>query len=247
TNVLYDGYLQEIAPNLSLSFQKRIASDAIQGVTILDGRKAGSFTYIFADRGRFVTRDAKPEPERMIVLEHGSYIVRHNPQEKVTPINFDDLVVPLQASGAGPKARQWRGFFEERIDTLLNPPPEVRMNPVDYGNWIAEAHKRILMPVLCLSYVLFALGILLRSHYHRTGGALHVLGIAAGIAFWHGLFVVTHSLVTRTPSLAVIYYLVAATPAVIGIALLATAGPRRRRGRPPVQPLLGAEAEAGAP
>jgi len=233
TNVLYEGYLQTIAPNLSLSFQKRIASDAIEGVTILDGRKAGSFTYIFADRGRFVTRDAKPDPERMIVLEHGSYVVRHNPDEKVTPINFDDLVVPLQSANSGPKARQWRGFFEERIDTLLNPPAEVRMNRVDYGQWIAEAHKRIVMPLLCLSYVLFSLGVLLRSHYHRAGGVLHVLGIAASIAFWHGLIVVTHSLVTRTPAAAALYYVVAGTPAVIGIALLITARPRRRRKSPP--------------
>lgn len=244
TNVLYEGYLQTIAPNLSLSFQKRIASDAIQGVTILDGRKADSFTYIFADRGRFVTEDAKPDPERVIVLEHGSYIVRHSPDEKVTPINFDDLVVPLQTSDNAPRGRQWRGFFEERIDTLLNPPPEVRMNPADYGQWIAEGHKRILMPVLCLSYVLFALGVLLRFHYHRSSGVLHVLGIAAGVAFWHGLFVVTHSLVTRTPSLAPLYYIVAATPAVIGIALLTSVRLGARRRRPPAVPPWGSSFEA---
>lgn len=170
TNVLYEGYLQTIAPNLSLSFQKRLTSDAISGVTILDGRKADLFTYIFAERGRFVTQDTKPEPERVILLEHGSYIVRHEPNEKVTPINFDDLVVPLQSTGDAVKARQWRGFFEERIDTLLDPPPEVRMNRVDYGQWIAEGHKRILMPILCVSYVLFALGVLLRFHYRRAGG-----------------------------------------------------------------------------
>jgi lipopolysaccharide export system permease protein len=248
-NVLYEGYLQTIAPNLSLSFHKRIASDAIEGVTVLDARTAGSLTYIFADRGRFVTQDAKLEPERVILLEHGSYIVRHDPNEKVTPINFDDLVVPLTTSGDTPKTRQWRGYFEERIDSLLNPPPEVRMNPADYGQWIAEGHKRILMPILCLSYVLFTLGVLLRFHYYRSSGVFHILGIAAAVAFWHGLFVVTHSLVTSSPSLAAIYYVVAATPAVVGIALLLSARFSLRRKRqppaPPWEPLLDAQAQTG--
>lgn len=229
---LDEGYLQRIAPNLSLSFRKRLGEDVIQDVTILDGRKSGSFTYIFAERGHFVTR-AQPEPEQVLLLAKGSYLTRHDQDEEpAKPVDFENLVLPLSSMGSVSKSRPWRGFFEEHIDRLLFPPAQIRKVPGDYGQWVAEGHKRIIMPLLCLSYVAFALGMLLQGKNPRTGRILRLIALALGVGLWHGLTVAVHSFVVRVPMMIPLYYLMVVVPAAVGFILLLSAdrGPRRTRG-----------------
>src|SRR5262249_2205599 len=149
----------------------------LEGVTILDGRKPDSFTYILADQAELVTpKDG--DGDRVLVLENGSYQVRSASDPDSKPINFAQLILPISDSSDGaPGWRDGRGTSEQPIGRLLDPPANVRADPNAHAFWLVEGHKRIILPLLCLSYALFTVGILLRGRYQRQDTLLRAAAI----------------------------------------------------------------------
>jgi hypothetical protein len=80
------------------------------------------------------------------------------------------------------------------------------------------------MPLLTLSYTIFALGALLQGEGQRR--SFRVVAITLGVGLWHVLIVVSHSLVAHIPEAIPVYYAMALLPALIGSAMLHL--PRRR-------------------
>lgn len=247
--LLDEGYLPQIAPDLSMSFRHRLDAEDIEGVTILDGRKSGEFTYILAERARMATR-TNSDGKRTLLLQRGTYQVRHGSEESSSPVHFEQMILPVSGDGSS-EAREWRGMYEQHIGSLLNPPPEVRAVPNQYGEWIAEAHRRILMPLLCVSYVAFALGMLLVAGYQRASAPILRVSVAlAGVGIWHSFMIALHSLVVRVPILVIGFYLAAAAPGAVGMLLLYSAD-RGTRGAAyrlaaRLQAMVPAPAEPGA-
>ncbi len=227
--LLDEGYVQQVMPDLSISFRRRISANHLEGVTVLDGRKPDSFTYILADQAELVTPKGG-KADRVLVLQKGSYQVRSAAEPDAKPIEFAELIVPLSGSRDGAsRIRDWRGTYEQPIGRLLDPPTNVRADPRAYAFWLVEGHKRIILPLLCLSYALFTVAILLRGHYQRQTNLLRGLGIGAGVALWHWLLIAIHASLVSEPALMPGYYLAAAVPGAIGVFLLTSAEERARQ------------------
>ena len=227
--LLDEGYLQQVTPDLSISFRRRSGANHLQGVTILDGRKVDSFTYILADQAELVAPKDNREG-RTLVLENGSYQVRSASDPDSKPIEFAELILPISDSPDGaPRSRDWRGTYEQPVGRLLDPPANVRADPSAYAFWRVEGHKRIILPLLCLSYAAFTVGVLLRGRYQRQNTLLRAAGIGASVALWHWFLIAIHATLVSEPALMPGYYLAAAVPGVIGFLLLASADSRARR------------------
>lgn len=229
--LLDEGYLQQVAPDLSISFRRRISSNHLEGVTILDGRKPNAFTYILADQAELLT-PKEENADRVLVLHKGSYQVRSAEEPDSKPIEFAELIIPLSDSPDGAsRIRDWRGTYEQPIGRLLDPPANVRADPSAYAFWLVEGHKRIILPLLCLSYALFTVGMLLRGHYQRARQAmlLRAIGIGGAVALWHWLLTAIHASLVSQPALMSGYYLAAAVPGTIGMLLLTSADGRARQ------------------
>ncbi|HXP75931.1 MAG TPA: LptF/LptG family permease, partial [Stellaceae bacterium] len=82
--LLDEGYLQQIAPDLSISFRQRLGATEIGGVTILDSRKQGEVRYILAERAQ-LQNPRDPNGRRALVLRQGSYQVRRSSDERLAP------------------------------------------------------------------------------------------------------------------------------------------------------------------
>jgi lipopolysaccharide export system permease protein len=230
-DALKQGYPQEIAPNLLISFRKYLGQNEFESVTILDGRKPDSFTYIFADHGSIVIKK-EPKLEHVLLLENGTYTVRNRENDAPNLTTFKVLEVPI-GDDAPPVLRAWRGFYEEHITRLLDPPSTVRADAFEYGQWVAEGHKRILMPLLCVSYVTFVIGILMYSPCRKgLRGNLPAIIALASVFLWHIIFVVTQILIAHLPILAPVFYLLPILPFAIGQFLLRA---RDRVARAPAQ------------
>ena len=230
-DALKQEYPQEIAPNLSISSRKYLGQNEFEGITILDGRKPDSFTYIFADHGSIVI-EKEPKLEHVLLLENGIYTVHNRENDAPSPTTFKVLEIPI-GDDAPPVRRAWRGFFEEHIARLLNPPSTVRADAFEYGQWVAEGHKRILMPLLCVSYVTFVIGILMHSPPRKgLRSNLPAIITLAGVFLWHIIFVVTQILIARLPILAPVFYLPPVLPFAFGLFLLRA---RDRVARVPAQ------------
>jgi lipopolysaccharide export LptBFGC system permease protein LptF len=239
--LLDEGYLQRIAPNLSVSFRKRIGPNEIADVTILDSSKAGEVKYIFADRAE-LHNPADSKVERVLVLRQGNYQVRSESGERMAPVNFQELILPITASPEGsPREREWHGPFEQNIAVLLNPPPEIPRDSRAYGGYIALGHLHIVAPLSCLGCTLFALGIMLTARYERRAAPiLRAVVALVGIATCQALMIAGYFVVYRMPLLAGLLYLAAIGPAAIGVALL-----RSRAASPGIRHLSGLPSPAG--
>jgi len=228
--LLDEGYLQQIAPNLSISFRQRLGRDEIGGVTILDGRKRGDVKYVLADRAELQNpRDSSGQ--RILVLRGGSYQIRRGSEERLASVTFQELTLPIADSADGSsRIREWRGFYEENIDVLLSPPADIREDPALYGDYIAEGHMRIVVPLSCLSCAAFALGLMLRATYERRSAPIRsIVAALAGTALWQTALIAAHTAVSQAPWLAPFLYVVCAAPGTIGALLLApkSSGVRR--------------------
>jgi len=231
--LLDEGYLQQIAPDLSISFRQRLGATEIGGVTILDSRKQGEVRYILAERAQ-LQNPRDPNGRRALVLRQGSYQVRRSSDERLAPVAFQELILPIADSADGSsRVREWRGFYEEHIGVLLDPPPAIRQDSMLYGDYIAEGHMRIAIPLSCLTCAVFSLGMMLRARYERRSAPIRsIIGALVGVALWQSLLIGVHAAISRTPALAPLLYVVVAIPEVIGPLLLmyrTSGGPRAAR------------------
>jgi len=177
-DALQAGYQQEIIPGLSVGFARRtLDSSILEDIVVLDSRKEDAFINIWARRGRLLRTDA----DLLLLFDRGAYIVRTTTgTEKV---DFDTFSLPLESGMLGGMTAHARGFYEEPVTRLLNPPSEVRNDTLVWAQWLAEGHRRIINPLLCVGNVVLVLGLLVPG---RRGDLrlkiLLVLAVASALA-----------------------------------------------------------------
>jgi len=214
-DALQAGYQQEIIPGLSVGFARRtLDSSILEDIVVLDSRKEDAFINIWARRGRLLRTDE----DLLLLFDRGAYIVRTTTgTEKV---DFDTFSLPLESGMLGGMTAHARGFYEEPVTRLLNPPSEVRNDTLVWAQWLAEGHRRIINPLLCVGNVVLVLGLLVPR---RPGNfplkILFMLAVASALA--------TNTLPDPIVSMAVrnvdflpLLYLLPAAPAIAGGLLL---------------------------
>jgi lipopolysaccharide export LptBFGC system permease protein LptF len=209
---LQPGYQQEIVPGLSLGFAGRGRDvTALKNVVVLDSRNARSVTEIWAQRGRLLRSDE----DWSLLFETGAYIVRN--AGGTTKVGFDTLSLPLRR---GTPSRP-RGFYEESVTRLLDPPSAVRKDTRASAQWQAEGNRRIINPLLCVGDVVLVLGLLVprrqRSAWLKT---LFAVAVASALAtnFLPDPIV---SIAVRDGKLMPLLYLLPVAPMIVGWLLLA--------------------------
>ena len=219
-DVLQPGYQQEIAPSLSVAFSRRsLDGTTLEDIVVLDGRKEHAFTQIWARRGRVLESDGVP----LLLFDNGAYFVHTATGIKKVDFEAFSLSVPRPP---GEAAERPRGFYEEPVNQLLNPPVEVKNDPMVLAQWLAEGHRRIINPLLCVGNVVLVLGLLVPQ---RQGvGQRLSFGLAVASAFaTNTLPGPLISMATRNINLMPVLYLMPTVPAIVGGVLLAGGDMRR--------------------
>ena len=177
-DALQPGYQQQIIPGFSVGFARRgLDGTTLEDIVVLDGRKDNAFTDIWARRASLL----RTGEDLLLLFESGAYIVRNaTGTEKV---EFDTFSLPLGNGMLGATTARARGFYEEPVTRLLNPPSEVRNDLLVWAQWLAEGHRRIINPLLCVGNVVLVLGLLVPG---RRGDVrlktLLVLAVASALA-----------------------------------------------------------------
>ena len=220
-DVLQPGYQQEIAPSLSVAFSRRsLDGTTLEDIVALDGRKEDAFTQIWARHGRVLESDGVS----LLLLDSGAYFVHTARGIKKVDFEAFSLSAPIGAPRGA--AQRLRGFYEEPVKQLLNPPIEVRNDPMVLTQWLAEGHRRIINPLLCVGNVVLILGLLVPR---RQGvGQTLMFGLAVVSAFaTNTLPGPLISMATRNIDVIPILYLMPTVPAIVGGVLLAGSDMRR--------------------
>jgi hypothetical protein len=212
---LQPGYQQEIAPGISVAFARRGPDGStLDDIVVLDGRKEHAFTQIWARRGRFIESDGG----FLLLFDTGAYFV--HTATRIKKVVFDTFSVPVPIGALEGPAQRPHGFYEEPVKQLLNPPMEIRNDPVVLAQWLVEGHRRIINPLLCVGNVVLVLGLLVPR---RQGVRLM---LTFGLAVVSALATNTLpdpiiSMAARNINLLPVLYLMPTVPAIVGGLLLA--------------------------
>jgi len=219
--VLQPGYQQEIIPGVSVAFGRRSPDgNTLEDIVALDGRNEHSFTEIWARRGRFLESDGVS----LLLLDSGAYFVRS--ATGIEKVDFDTFTLPVRiGTPEGTKERP-RGFYEEPVTRLLNPPIDVRDDALMLAQWLVEGHRRIVNPLLCVGNVVLVLGLLVPRRQGRRQTLLFGLAVASAFAT-NTLPDPIITMAIRNIELLPLLYLLPTVPALVGGLLLAGRGMRR--------------------
>jgi lipopolysaccharide export LptBFGC system permease protein LptF len=216
-DALQPGYLQQIIPGLSVGFARRsLDGSTLEDIVVLDSREEHAFIDIWARRGRLLRTD---EDWLLLLFDSGAYIVRTATGTK--KVEFETFSLPLGNGMLGGKATRARGFYEEPVTRLLNPPSEVRNDTLAWAQWLAEGHRRIINPLLCVGNVVLVLGLLVpRRQRDMRLKTLFVLAVGSALA--------TNTLPDPIVLMAIrnidflsLLYLLPVVPTIVGWLLLA--------------------------
>ena len=108
------------------------------------------------------------------------------------------------------------GHFEYSILDLLDPPTSLKSKKARNA-WIAEGHRRLTMPFLCITYALVLMA-LISVRVHRSDGFIKVFALSTmAIGVVHLGYLLSLSLPgsTGVPALMVVPYLLVLVPAVL--------------------------------
>ena len=218
--VLQPGYQQEIIPGISVAFARRSPDGTtLEDIVALDSRNEHGFTEIWSRRGRFLESDGVS----LLLLDSGAYFVRTS--TGIEKVDFDTFSLPVGIAGT---AERPRGFYEEPVTRLLNPPIDVRNDALVWAQWLVEGHRRIVNPLLCVGNVVLVLGLLVPRRQGRRQTPLFVLAVASAFAT-NTLPDPIITMAIRDVGLLPILYLLPTVPAIVGGLLLAGSGMRRPR------------------
>jgi hypothetical protein len=222
-DVLQPGYQQQITPGISVAFARRsLDGTTLEDIVALDGRKEHAFTQIWARRGRFI----EGEGVSLLLLESGAYFV--STATGIKKVNFDTFSLPVPIGAPGGGAERPRGFYEEPVKQLLNPPIEVRNDTLIRAQWLVEGHRRIVNPLLCVGNVVLVLGLLVPRRQGVRQTLMFALAVAAALGT-NTLPDPIISMATRNIELLPVLYLMPTVPAIVGGLLLAGSDIRRQR------------------
>ncbi len=154
---------------------------------------------ITADQAEF----RRNERGVVLVLTDGSIQTRPKGSLNMRAANFDEYVMPIamQGSGGMPK-RPWRGVFERSGNDFLADRSNEEADPHRLAEWTSEAAKRLGIPVLALTHVLFGIALVLTvSSATGRGSTATTMTILAVPALHIGLLISMETLVRKDSSL----------------------------------------------
>ena len=139
----------------------------------------------------------------VLVMSNGSIQTRPKGSLNMRAANFEEYVMPIamQGSGGMPK-RLWRGVFELPGTAFFADRATEAADPHKLAEWTSEAAKRLGIPFLALTHVLFGIALVLTvSSATGRGSTATTLTILAVPAIHITLLISMETLVRKDSSL----------------------------------------------
>lgn len=214
------GTFRQIDRDMTLFVQDGIGNSEYSGILLQDDRDPDRRITYMAERGTVAITDGIPR----LTAFNGSRHEIDRGTGRLTLVYFDRNTIELNLPSLPQRSRSRR---ERTLGELLNPSAE-EVGHANVAKYRAEGHFRLASGLMPGAVAVVALACLLLGGVNRQGQSFRPV-LAGAIAF--GLLVVAYALkaaVAKQPALAGLQYAVGAAPILIGFALLALGGRRRR-------------------
>jgi lipopolysaccharide export system permease protein len=213
-----EGVFNSVSPGLTVFVRERTSSGELKGMMIHDSRdKNVSPVTITAKRGILVITD---EGQQVVVFDG----LRQNINEKsktLNRLNFERYTIDLP-DGTGPVRQRWKEPDERTFWELLNPNKESVRDQESIRDFTVEAHRRIVSPLLAVSFTVLALVFLLLGPIERRGHGFRIMFVILGVIVMQGFYLGAFNL-SRHSNLGLLgMYAIVLFPIVLGTFLLSS-------------------------
>ncbi len=159
---------------LTLFIDETGRSGEMEGIFLNDQRDPEQVITYSAERALFL----RQEDEARLVMQDGVALTTTEHGE-LNNVAFDQFVFDL-SDLIDDNGSRTRRPSEYSVIALLDPTPEMLDTRFDLGDYIAEGHYKISMPLLAMSYPAIALVTFLAGGYRRSGFGRRVI-VAVGV------------------------------------------------------------------
>jgi lipopolysaccharide export system permease protein len=210
---------------LTLFIDETGRSGEMEGIFLNDGRDPAQVVTYSAERALFL-READ---EARLVMQDGVALTTTDANE-LNSVVFDQFVFDLSELIGDPSRRTPRPA-EYSVLALLNPTPEMLDTRYSLGDYVSEAHYKLSLPLLAMSYPAIALVTFLAGGYRRSGfGRRVVVAIGVGVIVQVAMFACQAQVEARPGHWPLMYLPEALAAAYTIVMLKVLSRPRRRAG-----------------
>jgi lipopolysaccharide export system permease protein len=204
--LIREGTFNNVIKGVTVYVRERRGSELL-GILVHDERDSRRPITVMAERGTLVQTVEGPR----FIMVNGNRQEIEKENRRLSLLYFDRYALDLALIDESAESR-WREPSERYLDELLFPGSS--KEAVQYRDkLLAEAHKRLVSPLLCLVFTLIGLAGLLSGRFDRRSEWRRIVGSAATALVVQIIGVALVPLVSETPGLTPLLYanIVAAT------------------------------------
>lgn len=219
TLMFREGVFNGIGDGMTAYVERRGAPNELLNVMIHDARgtmNEGKMTTIVAPRGLVSLNDTGQQ----LLVYDGTQYEQSMETGQITRLDFKQysLDIPTERNDI---ATRWREPDERTLGELLLPDKAIARSDLPHiDEFRAEAHRRLSVPMLYLSYSAIALTFLLLGVWDRRRQSQHVTKAGLAIVIIQILYVVSYNATTDNLWLAPALYAISIVPAIIGFTMI---------------------------
>jgi lipopolysaccharide export system permease protein len=210
TNNLQPGRFTVMEGKLTLHVRERRPNGQLVGIMVDDQRDPKERTTILAEHGDILTNDRGI----YLILSNGT-VQRHEPVKDPNIVHFDQYAFDLSRLSPGPP--NIRYSVQERFPwELYDPPADDALFKDQPGQFAAELHNRITMPLYPIAFVIVTFAYLGAPRTTRQSRTTSMLSAITVIAVLRGIGFVGTISGAKTPLFLVIPYLTIVVACLLG-------------------------------
>lgn len=162
------------------------------------------------------------EESVVMILSRGAIQSRPDSGDRVRVTNFDEYAISLPMQGTkGLPQRSWQGTFEFSTPQLLKVYSFIGVTPQFRAEWISEAVKRFVIPLLSLGHALLGIGLVLNVGSATGRRSMAASAIIAVLPAIHvGVLIAAETLIRVQPALAFVVVLIVLGECALGAWLI---------------------------
>ena len=199
--LIQEGAFNTLVNGVTVYVRERRSSGELLGILVHDSRDDQRPVTVMAERGALTLTDEGPR----FVMINGNRQEVEPDRGQLSLLYFDEYALDLGVFAQSPATR-WREASERYLHELFDP-GDTADDIRSADEFLAEAHRRIALPLYALALGLIAVTAVVAGAFNRRGNLWRVvIGAGAAVAFeLTGLGILP--LVQATPALAPLLYL----------------------------------------
>ncbi len=223
--LLREGVFNAPVDSMTVYIREKDTQGELRGIMIHDRRERGDpAVTVLAKRGAIVATDSGQQ-----VLVYDGVRQSLNPETgALDRLDFARYSIDLP-DGSGPVRQRWAEPDERTFWQLLNPDMTNARDRESRRDFMIEAQRRVISPLLAPAFVLVTLGFLLLGPHSRHGQVQRIIAAVSLTIVLQGLYLAAFNWSMQSSWGLCVMYLIVAVPVVGGLFLLSRAGEGWRR------------------